>query len=321
MGASDEKILRLSATEISEFKLCRELHRLRWVLRLEPVDYSSKAMEAGKGLHGALDLYRTTGMLEPAFDHLSSTTDGYELAAAQATVAGYAARWEHDGLEWLAVEKYFAVLQDGYALHGKVDGIARDKSGKVCVVETKSTSQDVSPGSMYWVTLTIDDQIGIYLPGARELGFQPEYVLYDVIRRPAVEPKEATPVENRKYRKGDGQLYANQREHDESVFDYRSRVIEHIEERPLEYFARERLVRLEDEEKSQRREMLRIVNEMRTTYDDPQTPAPKSPGACRRFGRLCEYVDLCNRRDTPDSANWKRNLETTTEKPEAKSLW
>ena len=310
-------LLRLSASEITDYKWCRELHRLRWVLRIVPVSYVDPSLRTGTGLHQALDIYRTSGMVEPAFAALAeSGLSGFDLAAAQAMISGYAARWEDDGLTWLGVEKYFVLLLDGFSVHGKMDGIAKDRDGRVCVVETKSTSQDVSLGSLYWVTLTIDDQIGIYLPGARELGFEPEYVLYDVLRKPVVEPRLATPEEKRRYRKEDGKLYANQREEDESFFDYRLRVLEHMEERPLEYFARERLVRLEEEERSQRRDLLRIVDEMSTTYDDPETPAPKSPHACKRYGRLCEYVDLCNRRDTIDSKNWKHERKNRPDEAE-----
>lgn len=312
-----QKLLKISTTEITDFKLCRELHRLRWVLRVVPIDYVSTSLQTGGGVHKALDIFRTTDLLDPAFVALAeSGLDGYALAGAQAMLAGYAARWHEQHLEWLGVEQYFTIVREGFVLHGKIDGIARDTNGEIAIVETKTTGSDVSPGAQYWELLGIDDQIGIYLPGARELGYAPSYVLYDVLRRPQVEPKLATPPEKRKYRKEDGQLYANQRESDESVFDYQSRVLEHMEQRPLEYFARERLVSLEEEEQEQRASLLRIVDEMRATYADPETPAPKSPTACRRYGRLCEYAPLCTKRDTLESTNWRNEREQTQQDPQ-----
>lgn len=310
--------LKISTSEVSDFKACRELHRIRWVHRIVPRSYDYAGLRQGIAMHDALDAFRATGLVSEAFAVLAEAdVDPYERARMEAMVAGHEARWAGESLYFYEVEKRFQLARDTYVLHGKLDGLARDHEGRLCIVETKTTSQDLTDGSPYWATLTIDDQIGAYLAGAKALGYgQPEYVLYDVLKKPSVEPKRATPPEKRKYRK-DGELYANQRTEDEPVDEYRERVVEKMLDKPDHYYARRELVRLEDEMTAHRRDLLRIVDEMATTYADPETPAPKSPHACKRFGRICEFVDVCAGRDSLDSHNFKKEKEDDDEEQTA----
>lgn len=67
------------------------------------------------------------------------------------------------------------------------------------VVEHKTTAQDIGPGSPYWRRLTIDGQVSNYLRGARGFGVHTRTVLYDVVRKVALRPFEATPEEQRAY--------------------------------------------------------------------------------------------------------------------------
>ncbi len=73
----------------------------------------------------------------------------------------------------------------------------------VYVVEHKTTSLDIGEGTPYWKRLTLDAQVSKYLVGARALGHEPVGVLYDVVRKPALRPLEATPIESRKYTQED----------------------------------------------------------------------------------------------------------------------
>ena len=67
------------------------------------------------------------------------------------------------------------------------------------VVEHKTTALDIGPGSSYWRRLTLDGQVSNYLRGARGFGFETRSVLYDVVRKVALRPYEATPEEQRAY--------------------------------------------------------------------------------------------------------------------------
>lgn len=67
------------------------------------------------------------------------------------------------------------------------------------VVEHKTAAADIGPGSTYWRKLTLDSQCSNYMVGSRELGMDPKGVIYDVTRKIGLQPKKATPVEERKY--------------------------------------------------------------------------------------------------------------------------
>lgn len=73
---------------------------------------------------------------------------------------------------------------------------------RVTVVEHKSTSSDISPGGRFWTKCELDTQISNYVAGVRELGYEADSVTYDVVRKLAIEPKKATPLEERKYTQG-----------------------------------------------------------------------------------------------------------------------
>jgi hypothetical protein len=91
---------------------------------------------------------------------------------------GYDARWLEDTVLYdvLAVEEEFSTplvnpetgsASRTWTLGGKVDAIVREKAtGRVLLVEHKTTSEAIGPGSEYWRRLRIDAQVSIYFDGA-----------------------------------------------------------------------------------------------------------------------------------------------------------
>src|SRR3990167_5857191 len=132
--------------------------------------------------------------------------DSFELGRARALLCGYDARWLDEAIETLAVEREFTVPlinpptgapSRTFVLSGKIDAIARFADGRTVIVEHKTSSEDISPGSEYWRRLTLDTQISAYYLGARSLGFEVDGCLYDVLGKPALRPLKATPPEAR----------------------------------------------------------------------------------------------------------------------------
>jgi hypothetical protein len=170
----------------------------------------------------------------------------------------YDLRWSVEGAERydvLAVEAEFTAPlinpstghgSKTYLLGGKIDAIVRDQAGHVLLLEHKTSSEDLGPGSNYWLRLRIDSQVSVYYAGGKALGYDVEGVLYDVLAKPQLRPLKATPLESQKKTK-DGKLYANQRELDETPDEYELRVLKHIAENPDRYFHRGMVVRLEQE--------------------------------------------------------------------------
>lgn len=180
----------------------------------------------------------------------------------------------------------------------------------------------------------MDPQVSTYQPGARSAGFDVEDTLYDVIRKVGLRPYKATPDEDRKYKqeksracafckkKGNvagphsqgvpedggpelfcngegrvitevgGQLYANQHDHDETPEEFRERVNADIAANPAKYYARGPVVRLEHDEKSHAGDVWQTAWMMRESANSNRFP--RSPNACERFGRLCDYFAVCS---------------------------
>lgn len=159
------------------------------------------------------------------------------------------------------------------------------------VIEHKTSSVDIGPGSSYWKRLIIDSQCSNYIEGAKSFGVNPDGVLYDVIKKVALRPYKATPIENRNYKK-DGTLYANQRAEDESIVDYSTRVAEDIAMTPEKYFQRGVVVRLENEITEALADNWMTAQHVRESQNGNRWP--RNPDACERYGRFCDYWVVCS---------------------------
>jgi hypothetical protein len=107
----------------------------------------------------------------------------YDIFKAIAMMEGYSQRYDGDNYETIAVEaEYRAPLLNPdtgkpsrtWVLAGKIDAIAKDRDGKIIIVEHKTTSDSVAPESDYWRKLTIDGQVSGYSVGAAALGYEPD---------------------------------------------------------------------------------------------------------------------------------------------------
>lgn len=163
-----------------------------------------RAVGAGRADEAIVD---AIGALQ---DHATEETDAYELARAEVMMEGYDARWRGEQLEVIAVEAEFrapllnpetGAASRTFQRAGKVDVIVRDATGRVFIVEHKSSSEDIGQGSSFWARLRMGGQAAGYIRGAESLGHQIDGVVYDVARKPDLRPLKATPVAERQYTK------------------------------------------------------------------------------------------------------------------------
>ena len=143
----------------------------------------------------------------------SPDVDPFELAKCTALLCHYQSYYQEETRDWriVAVEVEFRIPlvnpktgrpSRTYDLGGKIDLIIEIMTGPHAgfyVVEHKTSSEDIRDGSLYWRKLRLDDQITIYVDGARSLGFPVRGVIYDVVQRPGLMPAKATPEEDREY--------------------------------------------------------------------------------------------------------------------------
>lgn len=307
----------ITISRLSAARTCQRLHHYRYELGYRPA-VEADALRFGTLVHLGLEAWwkapngeRLPAMVD-AIQHAEA--DDFDKARARVLLTGYHCRWESEPYEVLAVEVPFeAPLTNPatghpsrtFRLGGKIDAIVRDAEGRVLVVEHKTTSEDVTPGSDYWKRLRIDGQVSTYYDGAKALGYDVAGCLYDVIAKPGLRPASAT--KEPKFKK-DGTPYANQRLTDETPAEFEARLMEAVVAEPSRYFARGVVVRLDaelDEARFDTWQTAEIIREGARLGRHP-----RSPGACVRFNRTCEFFAVCCGEDSLENPSHFRRSET-----------
>lgn len=159
----------------------------------------------------------------------------------------------------------------------------------VLIVEHKTSSEDIGLGSMYWRKLTLDAQISNYLVGARSLGYEPDGVLYDVLRKPALRPLEAN----------------SKRARPEGPEEYFERCLANISEKPDYYYQRGVVVRLESEETDAAFDTWQTAEQIRLSRNSNRWP--RNVDSCSQYSRLCDYWPICSgETTTADSIRYEQ---------------
>ena len=274
----------LTASRIRCFRDCPRKHRLRyvegWRAAREP-----DALALGTAVHAALEEWWDRAnagkpILANALDRLGGLEDPVLVAKAEAMIAGYHTAWFHDvpKYEVLELETEFVIPlvnpESGRAsrtwkLAGKLDGLVRERdTGDLYVLEHKTTSDDISPGSAYWKRLRLDTQVSVYLLGAKALGHgEPVGVIYDVLRKPA-----------HRFGKND------------TAGSYLLRMVDAIAADPAKYYARQVVRRMERETREAMTELW-LQAQMMHEFSR-RGIAPPNADACVRFG-TCEFFPVC----------------------------
>ena len=189
---------------------------------------------------------------------------------------------------------------------------------RTLVAERKTTSEDLSIGSVYWKRLLLDVQVSTYVAAGRDLGIPITGVFYDVLRKPMQYPGQVPLADeqgvkivldgagqrvrtknDKKWREtGDAELGYTLQTRPETPSEYEARVLEAISEDPERYYQRKHLVRLEDElgeaelDAWQTASMIRDARRLNVF--------PKNPDGCFVFYRECDYMPICSRLSSTD---------------------
>jgi len=316
----------LTHSRMSCFRTCPRKHYLRYELGLAPVK-DEAPRRVGSAFHA---------LLEAADKGIDSTVildqleDAYEREMVLAMF---------DGHLRMHFENERAVIPQASELEfdiplinpdtgkatpiwrfaGKIDRIVRIVEGRLAIMEYKTTSRDFSPGAEYWQNLHMDMQLSIYIIAARELGYNIDTVLYDVTRRPQLQPKGIPIIEDgakvvldasgARVRTKDGKKWRETADKDlgyvavtrpETPEEYGDRVRADIASRPEHYFARIEVARLEQDLDDCRAEIwqqqaIREAQKSSRWYRNPNSCYSMFP---------CDYLPVCLMRDletrTPD---------------------
>jgi len=364
-----------TVSELTSFRTCPRMHSIAYVLGIVPL-VDAPPLWYGTLIHKGLEEWwlawgegNGEDALPRALDALSEAEaqdakkEGFDAAIyakARVMLRAYDARWsgDMDRFEVVAVEAKFSAplinpetgrASRTYQLGGKLDVLVFDrKRERFTVVEHKTSSEDLEPGSAYWAKLRMDPQISTYFHGGDAILYETELggeagdtiddllddyggkikaCLYDVLGKPAKEPKLATPEENRRYRKGKDKaekalaaadpthpslLDARQRLEDETLGDYEARLTEHVAENPERYLGRAEVVRLGDELEEFDFDVWQSV---KTLHEGLRLGRfPRNPAACFKWGRPCAYWDVCTgSAQLDDELKFRRKTATNEE--------
>ncbi len=301
----------LTNSRKSAARRCDRLHHYLYNLGYRPIHEDAEARHFGSLFHELRHRYFQYLMDQQAdrdpnpelwapFARDYEDQDPHLMAKLRATFMGYVARWYGEDMQdvILGVEEPFKYPHTNPETNGisrtwKEAGVTdsrRMRAGRHLFDEAKTTSDDITPGSEYWRRLRMDTQIAQY-NGASYPEGPFDGCLYDVVKKVELRPLQATPVEKRKYRKDDGKLYANMREHDEAPEEYYRRCMEAISEDPELYYQRGEYYLTESDALESKHEAWltgrRIADNLR------QGTHPRNPDSCRKWGRLCPFFNVC----------------------------
>lgn len=98
---------------------------------------------------------------------------------------------ELQGVQMRTEEKFKSPLKGAkqFTVEGKIDRLGTKADGRAVQVEYKTTSDSLAPDSGYWLRLRFNVQLLQYFLAARALGFDIQEVIYDVVRKPSIQPK------------------------------------------------------------------------------------------------------------------------------------
>lgn len=313
----------LTNSRAKDFRACNRLHHLRYNLGYRPAE-EAEVLRFGSLWHTGQEawwLAILTGKPESAWfeDAIAairaSASDPIDQVKAEELTLGYHLRWKDEGLVPLEVEVEFlcdlvnpetSAASRTFDLAGKIDGIVKDRNGRVLLTERKTSSEDIGVGSEYWRRLTLDPQISTYFRGARSLGHNVEGCIYDVVVKPRLQLYQATPAEKRQYKKT-GELYASQRDRDESLDEYRERLRNHIAENPERYYQRGEVVRLPEQEQDAAYDAWQTARLIREA--ELAGRHVRNPDSCSKYGRTCAFFGICTNTESLDDPTKFRKVE------------
>lgn len=282
--------LTFSHSELRTFLTCPTLHRYRYLLDKESTAPVPEALSKGRQVDLACACVEAGEPQSMLFVRPTSPE-------IRALISAWASYWPRE--QFVAEEhhvKFRFELEPGIELIGEFDAIGTYQ-GKRVILERKSSSEDISPGSPYWQKVELSDaQVSLYLLAAERLGLGITEVLYDVLRKPALRLKKG-----------------------ETAEAFEQRCLEAITENPEHYFQRKLVTRLETERAAHVRDVHGTVRLMQVSaFLGDGTP--RNTGSCWDYGRPCEFFPVCGTGASLDDPELYRVREASRIRAEARAV-
>ena len=335
----------LTHSRMACFKRCPREHFYRYELGIRPAG-DTAPLRMGSIIHEAIDFYARGVSVEAIiegvakkYDERVAELEGADIDTLVAVdvervtvielVWAYFQVWKYDyttgevpnltPVECIASERAFKlpILNPvtnkptaSFIEAGKMDGIVRLADGRVALKETKTTGDSIDDSSDYWRKLRLDHQISMYVDAGNRLGFGIETILYDVIRKPSIEPKQVPLVDDdgiKIVRDQNGDRVQNKdgswkqagdsakgwtlMVRSETPTEYAERLRADIAMRPEFYFARKEIPRLSSDLAEFREELWQQQQAIREAQKHGRWY--RNTAACSAMGR-CSFLDICH---------------------------
>ena len=134
------------------------------------------------------------------------------------------------------------------------------------IYELKTSSEDISPGSLFWKKLTMDAQVSEYLVAESDA----EGCIYEIIGKTKLRPT------------GKGS---------ETEDSYRGRILEDIAKDPDKDYQRGIVVRTRDELRQHEKNVVGVAAMI--AWARKHEVWPQMTSSCERYHRLCEFYSVC----------------------------
>jgi hypothetical protein len=253
-------------------------------------------------VHSWLDKYHSGNEEKITLD------DPFENAKFQALITGYKLRWEDKPMFEPHIlsqrcEESFAVKMCGHDFGGKLDTICLTslKGGHI-IVESKTSGEDIQPGSFYWQKLQMDMQVGLYWLAVESLGMKPEYVLYNVIGKVMLRPKKAKT--------------------EETPEEFYDRIVDNIAENPDKYYQRGKVILTSKDLENVRNDIENTVRTIDFSFGETNSkirnPCPRHTGNCYKFNRACDFFPVCNNETSLGNVERYRKIDPNNPHEELK---
>mgnify|MGYP001565062169 CR=1 FL=1 len=185
---SKDAAVKISVSRIRTWLECPYKHHVTYTLGWRPTAVPSEAMAFGLAWHSAVERWWLTG------EARVPSGEPHQTAALRRTLTRYVERRQEERGARIAELPFEAELE-GMAFVGRID-LLLQRGGRWWVVEHKTTSEDVTPGAIWWQTLGLDYQPAIYMLAARAMGHDPAGMIYDVLGKPGIRPRRGESVDD-----------------------------------------------------------------------------------------------------------------------------
>jgi hypothetical protein len=312
----------LTATRQSYLLSCPRKHYWRFEVGLER-DSDSIALLFGSAWHRASEARWKGADYESALAAAlgeATNLDEISVATLSGLLAGYFRHYANEALiKTVHPEVEFRSPLNGsrtFDIAGKIDGLCELHDARLALLESKTTSDSLAPDSDYWLRLRWNGQLMQYVLASRLMGWDVATVIYDVVRKPAIEPRQIALTDDqgrkvvndatgqRVFKKDGSPRESADKEKGyvlqtrvETPDEFSARLFEDTVSRPDFYFARREVPILEgdlEEFTEQRLTLSRMILHCRQSqkrFDKPERAWPRA--VSELTCRSCSYSEFC----------------------------